>query len=209
MDEDLKEPFREEIYNITRQMSLMVVDESYVQAFVPMGKKRDKMTLEDGLRVCELYSHIGVKQRACQIVGYHSITFDVLRQREPDLEAAWLEAETAFGERVYHEVVRRAIDGIPEPKFGKGGQIIGYVNKKSDRMLEMLAKAKFPSVFRDNYHTEQKAKAETANIDFNSLSTETRGIVREKIREIRELIAADMATNVTSKTDKLTAGDTA
>lgn len=190
--------FRENFYNMARQSSVLVIDASYVDAFVPIERRRDKMTVEDGLRVCELYSHIGVKQRACQIVGYHEITFDELREREPELERVWCEAETAFGERVYQEVVRRAIDGVDEPRFNaKTGRIIGYVNKKSDRMLEMLAKAKFPSVFRDTYHRGQKAKAETANIDFNRLSTEVRLIVRKKITEIREIIAVDMARDVT------------
>ena len=62
---------------------------------------------------------------------------------------AFRDAEAIFADQVRDEVRRRAVDGWLEPVFYMG-IATGIIRKKSDRLLELLAKAKCPE-FREKH----------------------------------------------------------
>ncbi len=72
--------------------------------------------------------------------------------KDPKYREKFEEALAEFGDRVRHEVMRRALQGVKkEVRFQ--GKVIGNEIEYSDRMLELLAKAKCPE-FRERFeHT--------------------------------------------------------
>lgn len=203
LDEETFEAFREELYRSGRATNIAMIDKRLCEVIVGPGymePSKKKMTREDAFRVCELFEMFGTKGRAAKMVGFHPITFDEFCERDPEVQAAWDQARIAFKEKVYDEVVNRAVVGQPEPKFHKG-RVVGYVNKKSDGLLKMLAESLSPEEFRQNYHAEQKAKSETSQINLDKLSQEGRNKVRGLLTEIREVISADMAKDITPEDD--------
>jgi hypothetical protein len=69
------------------------------------------------------------------------------RNRDPEFRAKWDEAcETAI-DSLEREAWRRAIEGYEEPVFYQGNQV-STIRKFSDRLLEILLRAKRPSEYR-------------------------------------------------------------
>lgn len=74
-------------------------------------------------------------------------TFKDERERDPEFAQQWDEAMEAAKADVEHELFRRAQEGYLEPIYGGRyrEQIVGYVTKYSDRLLELRAKALLPA----------------------------------------------------------------
>lgn len=85
---------------------------------------------------------------ACRAVGLGNQALENARERFPDFDEAIDEAYQEFTDRLHEEAVRRAVDGWDEPVFYQG-EVVGYIRRKSDRILEMLLKAHIPDKFRD------------------------------------------------------------
>lgn len=73
---------------------------------------------------------------------------------DPAFNAQWEEARDITTEKAEAEIYRRGVVGWVEPIFGKGPsgttQVVGSIRKYSDRMLEVLIKARKPNEYRDN-----------------------------------------------------------
>ena len=58
------------------------------------------------------------------------------------------------------ETIRRAVEGVEVPVYGRGpgpnagSQVVGSVTKYSDRLLELMLRARRPHKFRDRVPTE-------------------------------------------------------
>jgi hypothetical protein len=98
--------------------------------------------------------------KAAELAGIHRTTHYRWLQMSKKYAAAFAKAEDEFADRVRDMVRRRAIDGVPEPIIWKGRIVrdkktkeIVTVLKRSDRILEMLAKGKCPE-FRDKQEVE-------------------------------------------------------
>jgi len=68
--------------------------------------------------------------------------------------ARWAEAVDIGIERLEDEAHRRAVEGVLEPVFGRTESgaigVVGGVRKYSDRLLEVMLRAKKPDVYREN-----------------------------------------------------------
>lgn len=113
------------------------------------------------------------QQRAMITALRHSGTVSAaarLQNMYPRQHYRWLEAsedyrreaelaQREFFDAVEEELIRRAIEGVEEPVFGKlhgkdtGEGIIGHINKKSDFLLSKLIQAKKPEQYRDRKDT--------------------------------------------------------
>ena len=65
----------------------------------------------------------------------------------------WGAAEEELTTRLEAEAVRRALDGVEEPIY-HNGQCVGTVSRYSDRMLELLLKARRPGSYRERASVE-------------------------------------------------------
>lgn len=74
-------------------------------------------------------------------------TFKDERDRDPEFADQWEEAMETAKADVEHELYRRAQEGYSEPIYGGRykEQVVGYVTKYSDRLLELRAKALLPA----------------------------------------------------------------
>jgi hypothetical protein len=90
----------------------------------------------------------GTVMEAAQASGVNRATHYKWFDADPDYAQAFEEAREAFRDVVRAEVRRRAVDGWDEPVTIAGAREI--VRKRSDRMLELLAKAMCPE-FRDRH----------------------------------------------------------
>lgn len=74
-------------------------------------------------------------------------TFKDERDRDEEFARQWEEAMESAKADVEHELYRRAQEGYSEPIYGGRykEQVVGYVTKYSDRLLELRAKALLPA----------------------------------------------------------------
>ena len=68
---------------------------------------------------------------------------------DPDFALAWDEAVNIAADALEREAWRRAVEGFEEPVHYRG-EVVGYVKKYSDRMLELLLKAHRPEKYRES-----------------------------------------------------------
>jgi hypothetical protein len=95
--------------------------------------------------------------KSAELAQIHRATHYRWMEEDVDYAAEFADAEAQFCDRVRDMVRRRAIDGVPEPLVWQGtiikdndtGEVV-TVLKRSDRILEMLAKGKCPE-FRDKH----------------------------------------------------------
>lgn len=102
----------------------------------------------------ETYAGCGVISTACAAAGIN-------RRRhwewskDPAYREKFDEAHARACDVIRQEIFRRGVEGWEEPVFGKlpgkdtGSGEVGRIRKFSDRMLEILAKAKMPTEFRE------------------------------------------------------------
>ncbi len=72
-----------------------------------------------------------------------------------DLEGEALEG---FKAKLHDEAIKRAVDGWDEPVFYKG-EVAGYIQRKSDRILELMMKGHMPETFGDKLAVDQRISA--------------------------------------------------
>jgi hypothetical protein len=104
------------------------------------------------LAFLEAFAITGNISKAAEVAGIHRQShYDWLSDGEggPAYKKAFDQAEEEFADRVRDMVRRRAIDGVPEPIVWQGTiikdnetQEVVTILKRSDRILELLAKAK-------------------------------------------------------------------
>lgn len=97
----------------------------------------------------------GNVSKAAELAGVHRATHYRWIEEDPEYAKQFADSEASFADRVRDMVRRRAIDGVPEPIVWQGTiirdtqtQEVVTVLKRSDRILELLAKGKCPE-FRD------------------------------------------------------------
>ncbi|MCC6530941.1 MAG: hypothetical protein IT531_00190 [Burkholderiales bacterium] len=75
------------------------------------------------------------------------------RARDAEFLRAWESAIEQGTDLLEDEARRRAVDGIPNPVY-QGGQRVGTVQMYSDRLLELLLRARRPAVYRERQSVE-------------------------------------------------------
>lgn len=117
---------------------------------------------------------------AARAAGIGRRTAYDLRQCDEDFAIAWADA-IEEGTDVYEEEARRrSIDGVPRPLLFRGEQV-GEVREYSDRLLELMLKARRPDVYRERVALETTARVSGASRADRAL--------REAVAEDPELAA--------------------
>lgn len=72
------------------------------------------------------------------------------RQADPEFDRAVKEAVETGTDRIEDEALRRAVEGVNKPVFQRC-KVVGYVTEYSDRLLEMLLRARRSEKYRERY----------------------------------------------------------
>lgn len=99
-----------------------------------------RFTHERQLVYLENLARTGLKQRSAAAAGVSMKSVEYARMKNPAFTELEDEAYTLFTESLHDEAVSRARDGWDEPVYQQGN-LVGYVRKKSDRLMELLLKA--------------------------------------------------------------------
>jgi hypothetical protein len=85
---------------------------------------------------------------AAKSAAYGRTSIYQWRKDNADFAAAWDEALDEGTDVLEDEVMRRARDGVDEPRFYEG-EVCGYVRKYSDTLAIFLLKARRPEKYGD------------------------------------------------------------
>ena len=109
------------------------------------------------------YANVGVITAAAKLVEIdRKRHYEWLAdpKKYPTYRAAFADAHEQAADRLEAEMFRRGVQGVEKPVFGKlpgkdtGSGKIGTIPEYSDRMLELLIKARRPERFRERFeHT--------------------------------------------------------
>lgn len=132
----------------------------------PLTAKRKAVFLD------ELRRH-GIVAEASRCASPHSrerhgaaSTFRQERNKGPEFAALWDAAQEEADAKLLMECRRRAVEGTDRGIFQKGGRVIDHDGEPatekvySDRLMELLLKARFPNEF-----IERRAVEHSGNID--------------------------------------------
>lgn len=103
----------------------------------------------------ETYASCGVISTACAAAGINRRRHWEWSKKDPAYKERFDDAHARACDTIRQEIFRRGVEGWDEPVFGKlpgkdtGSGQVGVVRKYSDRLLEILAKAKMPTEFRE------------------------------------------------------------
>lgn len=131
----------------------MVIDNFDTQEIVAVNKTREEWYPRV---IASLGSGHSIT-KACGLAWISRQTFYLHRDSNPEFAAEVKAAIESGIDKLEDEAHRRAHDGVERKKFHKGDPIIdpetgkAYVEREySDRLLEMLLKAKRPEKYREN-----------------------------------------------------------
>jgi hypothetical protein len=138
----------------------------------------------------ELRTNGGLVRRAAQAASPHSTgargalqTFRDEAARNPEFRAAWEDAEADGLAALESEAVRRAYSGWQErPILDKDGNTRGHVHKYSDRLMEIILKAKLPE-YRDRAYLDVNADAHVDASVRASVDVRLTALMREMTNE--------------------------
>ena len=90
---------------------------------------------------------------AAREAGVSESTIYWARKQSKEFREQWDAAKAHAVDMLLVEARRRAIRGVDKPIYYRG-QKVGTVKEFSDRLLEILLKAHYPRMFRENYRAQ-------------------------------------------------------
>jgi len=128
-------------------------------------KKRDMMKK----KVLRLLAKHGIVRYACIGAGISRDSFYKWCHADADFALAAQGAAEASVDAMELEARRRAVHGVRRPVYQKG-ELVGYVREFSDRLLEIMLRAKRPVQFNDRIqiNTFQQTTINQQNVQLNS-----------------------------------------
>ena len=167
------------------------------------GKRR--LTAERKRLFLEHLALTGIVAEAARIASPHSTngcltSFKDERARDAEFAAAWDEALNHAVGILEREAFRRAVEGWDEPTR------FGTVRKHSDRLLELMLKARIPQ-FREHrkYEVDAKTKVEPS-IGVDKLSPKQRELLEQILTSPCHDLAPNSAGDLTHQ-DSAPSGD--
>lgn len=94
----------------------------------------------------------GLLTDACSLANITASTVRKYRKRDTNFDNACKLAIERSSDKLEMEARRRALEGIDEPVFYQG-DVVGYVRKYSDSLLQFLLRGNRPEKFRENSTT--------------------------------------------------------
>jgi hypothetical protein len=95
----------------------------------------------------------GSIEKACQTAGFSRASAFAWKSKHPKFAERWSAAIEAGTDLIEDEATRRAIEGVQRPIY-QGGKLVGFELVFSDRLIELLLKARRPSKYREHASLE-------------------------------------------------------
>src|SRR6266545_4396474 len=114
---------------------------------------RTNRTPEKDAKFFEFLSQGASVTAAARAAGYTRSRVYERRKADAEFAAAWDDSLGQGTDGLEDEALRRAKDGVAEPRFYEG-RVCGYVQKYSDALLICLLKARRPEKYRDRARLE-------------------------------------------------------
>lgn len=117
------------------------------------------LTWDRFTRICETLRETGQKSKSCEAhgVSYWSVRRVFDDKRRPIWRELWDTSLELFRDELEEECIRRARDGVSEPVFYKG-EVVGHIQRYSDRLLEAQLRAERPEKYRDNVSVDAEVR---------------------------------------------------
>lgn len=113
-------------------------------------RKTPQGVLDEFIRILRETGNVTISAKACGIVtrtaSYH-------RESNPEFAKAWEYAMQEAGDKLEHEAVRRATQGVERAMMYQGRQV-GVIREYSDRMLELLLTGVKPEKYAHRWKGE-------------------------------------------------------
>jgi hypothetical protein len=139
--------------------------------------------------ICKTLERTGGKYKACESHGckYNTVVAAIAEQEQAG-DAEWKElwdlSYAKFRESLALEARSRAVDGWDEPVFYKGEEV-GYIPRKSDRLLELMLKAHLPE-YRDKLELSGGVQVQEIDV-FSQLTLDAKRKIRAiMVQDLRE-----------------------
>jgi hypothetical protein len=130
------------------------------------------------------YSVYGNLQKAAKHCGSPASTIYAYMQRHPDFKAAVDEAYEQFKGSIELEIHARAVLGEDEPVYYKG-EIVGHVKRKSDKLLEFIAKRHIAE-YRDQSSIDMNMKGGVLAVSTKPRTPEEAAAFLEKVQNMTQ-----------------------
>ena len=101
----------------------------------------------------------GIQNKALEMMGDNAPSRHTIRRErdsDPEFDAAFREAKKQFSDILEAEAFRRAVQGYEEPVY-QNGMLVGYKQKYSDALLQMMMK-KFDPEYREKMSVDHEHK---------------------------------------------------
>lgn len=183
--------------NSLRVKALAATDDVFALSFVrgawPQAelKKNTRKAFTPEI-VCEVLNQIartGVFWRACVSSGISPAQLNRCRHDYPEIDEMVATAFDIYKERLQEAIHERAVMGVDEPQFYKGG-VCGYITRYSDRLLELHAKRHIPE-YRDHTTTDLNVKGGVLALTAPAMSREEYLAARRKADAIEGEVVPD------------------
>lgn len=121
---------------------------------------RTKLTKRARERFLESFRETANVTESARIAGISRQRLYEIREQDAAFAEQWSDAENQAADRLEREALRRAVEGCLEPVVSAGKLVHDdqgvamYVRKYSDRLLELLLKARRPDVFKERVANE-------------------------------------------------------
>lgn len=99
-------------------------------------------------RFLSIFSEVGRFSHSARAVASTEAAYRYFEERCDGFRNACEDAYSEFQDKLHSEALSRAVDGWDEPVFYQG-QKVGYIRRKSDKLMELMLKAHLPEKFRD------------------------------------------------------------
>lgn len=111
----------------------------------------------------ELQRNCGDTLAACKAVGVSLIFVNQWRKDDKDVDAQLTEAERVGTQGLVSAAIQRAVHGVEEAVYFKGG-VVGHKTNYSDGLLQTLLKAKVPEFAKDGEGGAVNVQVNVANL---------------------------------------------
>lgn len=102
--------------------------------------------------------HLTVTAAVKAVDGISRATAYRWKKEDATFREAWDELDSEITENLEREAYRRAVEGTDKPVFHRGEKV-GDIRQYSDRLLEMLLRARAPEKYRDRISIEDETEA--------------------------------------------------
>jgi hypothetical protein len=105
------------------------------------------------------YAKFGTIKDACKAAGINRHTYEAHRAKFPDFDQECAVVDVECADEADRELFLRAVRGWQEPVY-QGGELVGTILVKSDRLLEFFLKHRRPEIYGDKTKIELSGAVE-------------------------------------------------